>query len=295
VSLDLPAVAVDAGTEKVTTMTRRSLALFAAAGLLAGLGACGGTESEVAPTAAQQEQPGSDTGPFPAGEPIDLVYVSDSAGAGVAELYADLAAEALDREVRVDEHVKGDARLTELRDLVRFSIADEVAEAEIIVLYGNPEGLEPEPQPTLACIEAAADPASFAGPPPVVTVADWQAYRDALDEFYDEIWTLRAGRPTILRTHDMWNPFIATWRQEGIEPACTANWEVYSQVIREAAAANGAGFATVFDVFNGPEHDQDPNDQGWISDDGAHASEAGHAVIAQALADVGFEATQRPA
>ena len=131
-------------------------------------------------------------------------------------------------------------------------------------------------------------------PPVVPTVEDWQPYRDVLDEVYDEIWKARGGRPVVLRAHDIYNGFIAPWREVGIEAECTANWEVEMQVIREAAEANGAVFVSFFDVFNGPEHDEDPREKGWIDDDGMHANDDGGAVAAEALAAVGFELSEPP-
>jgi lysophospholipase L1-like esterase len=170
-----------------------------------------------------------------------------------------------------------------------------VAGAEIIVVYGNSAGFEPDVSPNFeTCIEGGFDPSQEWQPPVVPSVEEWQAYGDVLDQIWAEIWALREGQPTILRTHDFWNPFIAPWREAGIEPECTANWEVLSQVIRKAAGANGVGVAAVFDVFNGPEHDEDPREKGWIDEDGAHPSDEGRAVVADALAAVGFEVSEPP-
>jgi hypothetical protein len=81
-------------------MMRRLLPLVAV-GLLASTASCGGSDQEVVPTTTvaptttattTEEQPGSTPGPFPAGEPVDLFYLSDSAGISVAERYAALAA-----------------------------------------------------------------------------------------------------------------------------------------------------------------------------------------------------------
>ena len=66
------------------------------------------------------------------------------------------------------------------------------------------------------------------------------------------------------------------------------------QVIREAAEANGAVFVSFFDVFDGPEHDEDPREKGWMQDDGWHANDTGGAVAAEALAAGEFEAREPP-
>jgi len=249
-----------------------------------------------------------DTEGFPAGEPVDLVYIADSGGWGVAERYAELAAAALDREVRLHDHRIGGMSMSRVPALVRDSLAEVVAEAEIIVLYAHPGGLEYNlPLPNILTCFTAADAVEdpdYSGewtpgmewedPPVVPMVEDWQPYRDILDEAYDEIWKLREGRPVVLRAHDIYNGFIAPWREVGVEAECTANWEVEMEVIREAAEANGAVYVSFFDVFNGPRHDEDPREKGWMADDGMHANDTGGSVAAEALAAVGFEVSEPP-
>jgi len=289
-------------------MIPRAFALVAV-GALVSVAACSDSDTDVAPTTlapttAAEEQPGSDAGPFPAGEPVDLVYLSDSGGTGVAERYVELAAEALDREVRLHDLRVGGRSITGILSSIQHvvSLAEQVAEAEMIVLYAHPGGLEYNlPQPNVVtCINASdalQEPTSTLDwePPVVATVEDWQPYRDVLDEIYAEIWKLRDGRPLILRAHDIYNGFISSWRELGIEPECTANWEVEMEVIREAAEANGAVFVSFFDVFNGPDHDQDPTEKGWVDDDDLwHANDKGGSVAAEALAAVGFEVSEPP-
>ena len=307
-------------------MTSRAMFLMVVIGLI--LASCGDdestetTEPEVNSTvnatsialptttaAAAETEASSDAGPFPAGEPVDLLVLTDSSGWGLAERFAPLAAEALDREIRVHDWAEGGTPLTDILDWVKTSLADEVSEAEIIVVYGYPGGLEydlPEPN-ILSCFEAVdavAFPDDYEGdwtpgtkwePTPVVpTVEDWQPFREVLDQVYDEIWKLRAGQPTIIRTYDVPHGFIAPWRELGIESECTANMEVQAQVEREAAEANGVGFVSVFDVFNGPNHDQDPTEKGWMMEDLIHAGGEGKDIIAETLAAYGFEVSEPP-
>ncbi len=284
-------------------MPRRFLPLVAV-GLLASVTSCGGGEQDTVPTtmvtptttvATAVEQPGTESGPFPAGEPVDLVYISDSGSAGVAGPYAERAADALDREVRVHDHATGGVLIDWILDSIQNRWSDEVAEAEIIVVYADNEGFLPDVSPNFeTCIEAGFGPSQEWQPPVVPSVEDYQAYRDVLDQIWAEIWALREGQPTILRTHDFYNPFIAPWKEAGIEPECTANWEVLSQVMREAADANGVGFAAVFDAFNGTGRDEDPREKGWIGEDGGHTSLEGQAAIADVLAAVGFEVSEPP-
>lgn len=246
-----------------------------------------------APTATVGEQPESDPGQSPAGEPLDLVVLADSGGWGVAALYAAKAAEALDREIRAHGCTQGGARVERILSNVQQRCADDVADAEIIVFYVSPQGFEPPSYLTCLAARQAGSGGTWE-PPAVTSVEDWQGYRDALDEVYDEIWKLRAGQPTILRAYGAWAPWLPQWRAAGIDSACMANDEVIDQVRRESAETHGASYVSMLDVFNGPEHDQDPGEKGWIAEDGMHLSNSGVAVLVDAVAAVGFELSEPP-
>jgi lysophospholipase L1-like esterase len=45
----------------------------------------------------------------------------------------------------------------------------------------------------------------------------------------------------------------------------------------------------VYDAFNGPNHDQDPRDKGYIGSDGMHTNETGQDIIADLLRELGYE------
>ncbi len=293
--------------------------LLMAVGLLVSLTACGSDDTSgdtptpptmtVGPTTIA-EQPEPDTGSLPAGEPVDLVFISDSSGNIVSERYAELASEALNREVRLNRSVPSDP------EAIRTNFVDTVAGAEIIVFYHHSANFEQDmPEPTFdqGCVEPLdvlenpddlQDPDN-SGPewtpgtkweevPAIPTAEDWQPYRDWLSEVWEAIWETRDGQPVVLRGYDVYNPWFGQWVELGIEPECTAFWEGLAQAAREAAEANGAMFVSFYDLFNGPDHDQDARAKGWIADDGMHANEAGGAAAAEALAAVGFEPDEPP-
>lgn len=297
-------------------MTRRWLPL-AMVGLLVSLAACGVSGTTTAPTVTVEPtasavpstdaegSPSSDAGSSPAGEPIDFVLLADSGGGGVATKYAARVSEGLGREVRVHDRSRGGATATDILFDVRYNGADDVAEAEIVVFYVHPGGFGPPSAGIcLEAVEAVAPGPDYSGPswapgqtwdPPVAdSIEDWQGYRDTLDQVYDEIWKARAGRPTILRAYGVWMPWLSQWRQVGIASECTAMEETLDQVRREAAEAAGAEYVSMLDVFNGPAHDEDPVEKGWISEDGMHLSEAGVTILVDALAAAGFEESKPP-
>jgi hypothetical protein len=228
------------------------------------------------------------------GEPWDLLYISDSGGWGVADLLAEQAAEALGVEVRVYDHASGGlsavTALARIRGDAYPNISDWVRESEIIVVYGNPEDSGADLE-IGTCVSTSIMERE---PPAHQTAADYQPYEKVLDELYAEIWKLREGTPTVLRAIDLYNPVISAWREAGIDPECTEHWELWSSVIRGAAEANGAVMVSTYDLFNGPSHDEDPREKGYIGSDGEHTTTQGAAAIAAAIAAKGFEPTAPP-
>ena len=93
----------------------------------------------------------------------------------------------------------------------------------------------------------------------------------------------------MIRVADEFAAPIASWREAGIEAICTASWEAHAQVIHEAADGYGVGTASWYDAFNGPNHDEDPYEKGYIADDVFHQSREGAAVQAEVLHALGYD------
>jgi hypothetical protein len=166
----------------------------------------------------------------------------------------------------------------------------------IIVFYINAGRFEPDmPVPTFerGCIDpvgALEDPdyleePDYLGPAwtpgtswervaAVPAAEDWQPYRDFLSDIWEAIWEARGGQPVVLLGYDVYNPWFGQWMEIGVEPECTAIWEGQARAAREAAEANGAVFVSFYDLFNGPDHDEDARAKGWIGED----AQAGIAV-----------------
>lgn len=220
-------------------------------------------------------------------EPWDLVWISDSMGGGVAERWADQIEESEGVEVRVHNYVIGGLPLVEARDMLmeQAAIREEVADAEIIVAYGSARDASPDDTGT--CHQASAVPRD---PPNVYTPADFAPYGDALRDIYDVVFELRAGQPTVIRAFDQFNGMIADLREAGIEAECTATWNSESEVLHEAADDYGVAMASFYDEFNGPDHDEDPREKGYISLDGFHASPEGTYFQVEILHALGYDA-----
>lgn len=228
-------------------------------------------------TASPTPSPGAEA------EAWDLVYISDSSAWGVPRAYADLAAEALDREVRVNPVQVPNLTMLQAEEIVRRD-PETIGQAEIVVLWASPVGLPVTPG-WENCRDPLTDPGTY-------TVEDWEPFQEAIGRTIDAIWDARDGRPTVLRVTDIYVPVYDRWKDAGIYDACRLAMETQSEAVRTAAEAHGATMVSAYDVYNGVDHEDDPVDEGYIGGDGIHPSPAGSQAMADALAAAGFEPTE---
>lgn len=163
-------------------------------------------------------------------------------------------------------------------------------EAEVIVFFGNPLGSGATEDFGSRCRVAPSQGVA----PMHYSEADWQPYRTVLDEVYATIWSLRGGRPVVLRAVGLPDPAPHSAEESGIGDECRAALEALNDTLEAAAIAAGATFVPSYDLFNGPNHDQHPRDRGWIGIDGIHLSAEGQAAYAEGLADAGFAMNASP-
>lgn len=229
--------------------------------------------------------------------PLDLVWFSDSGGWFVAEQWAELIEEEFGVEVRVHDWAKGSLSAVEVLESLSepgegFSrLSDrreDVAQAEIVVVYGNPRG-----SGTNDDMETCVSTSTVPRDPPTAFASEGflEPYREVLREIYERVFALVGDRPVIVRAIDLYNPVIADWRLAGIEPECTATWEAWSDSIRRVAAEFGVPTVSMYDAFNGPDHSEDPRAKGYISSDLEHTSPAGRDAMVAALHEAGYEPT----
>ena len=103
------------------------------------------------------------------------------------------------------------------------------------------------------------------------SMESFELYIDHLKEIYSLIFELRAGKPTLIRTFDAYNPVLITQcAANDTVDICLRCWENYNQAIHFAADEMGIPVANVFDAWNGPDHTEDPNDKGYTQADGIH-------------------------
>lgn len=255
--------------------------------LLAGCGADG--PAATAPPESGGQTQAAETSAPPAtvdGKPIHLLYISDSSGWKTGEAYAAVAQAELGVPVELIDWRRGGLSMVDVPTMLR-RLPRVVADAELVVLWANPIGSGVK-EDIASCV---GEP----GEPGVYTEADWRPFADLTGQVLDAIWEAREGKPTVLRVTDLYSPVVASeWKDRGIGEACMTAFETMSDAVRTAAEAHGATFVSALDVYNGPDHRQDPVAAGLIDADGTHPGEAGGQAMAAALAATGFDPTPAP-
>lgn len=229
-------------------------------------------------------------------EEWDLVYNSDSTGWGVAERFAKNIEQDTGRTVRVHNYASGglpalsvlNALQSEPEAVTRKgfeTLHADIAEAEVIVFFGNPRGESSKGGVTggmESCIGGTKAPDDC-------TPEVYEPYTENLKAIYKEMLALRNGKPTAIRAVDFYNPIISRHRAHNTEVECTRCWEIFNSAVRQAAEAYNIPLVSVYSAFNGSNHEEDPREKGYIGSDGIHASEQGQQAIADLLSEAGYE------
>lgn len=121
------------------------------------------------------------------------------------------------------------------------------------------------------------------------------AFKEDYEAIITEILSLRRGSETIIRTMDLYMPYYGEWRERGIYDDCWRCWEAVNEIIHQVAAERGIPVASVYEAFNGPEHEEDPQDKGYVHTVGigswivGEINETGQALIADLFQELGYE------
>lgn len=226
----------------------------------------------------------------------DLLWVTDSSGWGVAEIYGQYIAEDNNVEVNVvDSWVGGLSAGQILQGLKEQNthnfdldkLRERIVESEVIVIYGNPEDSINSSNPwDWNCGQSSIEKCYVNN----CSIDSFSKYSADLKEIYSIIFEIRQGKPTIIRAIDAYNPRLVSHCQtDGVFDVCLACWETYNEAIHQAADEMGVPVANVFDAWNGINHTEDPVEKGYTRDDNEHPNELGASVIAQVLRDTGYE------
>jgi len=116
------------------------------------------------------------------------------------------------------------------------------------------------------------------------------ASRSLYDRLYARVASLRGDSPTILRTLNRYNDWIG-WPDGNLTPTedrrTAVMMNAWNAMLCASAERHGFGCADVHRAFNGTDGLRPSG--GLLADDYTHPSQRGNDVIAEVLADLGFE------
>ena len=126
-----------------------------------------------------------------------------------------------------------------------------------------------------------------------------QCLKDAVKTFQSNwgviinaIKLLRHGHPTILRTMDIYNPYVAEDMAAGDFAVLNGYLTQVNDIIHSTELTSGIPYARVYEAFNVSNGVVvDPASKGLLAFDGFHPNTAGHALIAAKLNELGYGAT----
>jgi lysophospholipase L1-like esterase len=108
------------------------------------------------------------------------------------------------------------------------------------------------------------------------------------DAIVSEILSLRDPRSTILRTMDIYNPFVDLDRISNRFGVLNGYLNEVNAYITASAARNNILCAKVHEAFNGASGEEDPVAKGLISVDHLHPNDKGHEAIATAFRNLRY-------
>jgi hypothetical protein len=120
------------------------------------------------------------------------------------------------------------------------------------------------------------------------------------DAITAEVLELRSTSNTIVRTMDIYNPYVRidiasdTWQEDGLNDELN-DFQVFNSYVykvnRHIATTSytkGIPSAQVYLAFNGLTGEEDPRSKGYLSFYGVHPNNTGHRVIADELRKLGY-------
>jgi lysophospholipase L1-like esterase len=219
------------------------------------------------------------------GEALHLAIFGDGLSRSYGEYYAKQIETDLGVKVEFDNlsmpWLSSGQVLNDLRDgpASRFGVQRAVKQANVVIFYATPTDYIGDRIYILGAGSEKYDCSAKA----------LASYKADLEAIIAEIFSLRKGQPTIIRAMNSYNPVSSEWKKRGMYDEYKRCWDALNATIHQAATEHKIPVADVYAAFNGPNHDQDPRDQGYLGADGVHTNEAGDKVIVDTLRKLGYE------
>lgn len=252
------------------------------------------TPTPVPPVTLPPAKPSPAPAQMPTGPGVEwrLTMISESSGWGLGQAFAKQIEKDVGVKVALDNFAIGNLSAGEVLQVLQTgkgtsSTLEELPavlkRADVVVMFGNP---------MLSVDAATADSINYCfsrfAPAPC-SPKSFEKYSADLKGIWAQVIELRSGQPTILRAIDVASPFVNDWKKHQTFEACTVCWECVSNAAHQAAEAYHIPFLSRYDLFNSPQHDQDPADNGYIGSDGVHPSDRADQLTAELLSKLGYE------
>jgi hypothetical protein len=251
------------------------------------------TMSSTTATAQPTAKPSPTLVQMPKGPGVEwrLAIISESSGWGLAQAFAKQIEKDVGVKVVLDDFAIGDLAAGDVLQVLQTGkgstsrleeLPAALKRADVVVMFGNP---------MLSVDAATADSINSCFSQSAPTPCDpksFETYTAHLKGIWAKVIELRAGQPTILRAIDVASPFVNDWKRSKILDACTVCWQCVSNSVRQAAEAYHIPVLSRYDVFNGPKHDQDPADNGYIASDLIHPNGRAQQLAAELLGKLGY-------
>ena len=108
------------------------------------------------------------------------------------------------------------------------------------------------------------------------------------DAIFAEVLSLRSPSDTIIRPMTYYNPVVNTWKEQGCFEELNSYWVAHNEYLIQAASEHNIPVVGVDLAFNGPDLDEDPSDNGYLSD-GMHPNVEGIFLLADLHQELGYE------
>jgi hypothetical protein len=237
------------------------------------------TPPEPSPTAVPTAtQPVTQPAIATPGAQWNYAVLGDSSSWGFPKFYAKYIEADLGVHLTMLNWTRGGLTSAAVLDELRSNQQErlDVSRSQVVSFYGNPLHIT-----SLSIITGEYSDKYNCSPQAVAR------FKSEMSSIADEILLLRKGQPTIIRTYTRFMPSYRQWRAGGM-------FEEYSRCVAALDAATlelgkerGILVADTGLALNGPNHDQDPNDMGYLYD-GMHENDIGARIVADVFRKLGY-------
>ncbi len=116
-----------------------------------------------------------------------------------------------------------------------------------------------------------------------------KVYQEDTTAIFAELVSLCNPSKTLIRTMDTHQLMIRQAKAQGRFQVVKIYWQAANKCVIEAATKHRIPVARVYEAFNGPNGDDDPQDKGLMSADELHPTPGGNDLLAKLFRELGYQ------